>query len=32
MSADVINYDLQNIECQRLLPMMKETFHRSGWA
>ena len=24
MSADVINYDLQNVECQRLLPVMQE--------
>jgi len=32
MSADVINYDLQNVECQRLLPVMEETFYRSGWA
>jgi len=26
MSADVTNYDLQNVECQRLLPVMEETF------
>jgi len=32
ISADVINYDLQNVECQWLLPVMEETFYRSGWA
>jgi len=30
MSADAIDYDLQNVECQRLLPVMEETFYRSG--
>ena len=30
MSADVINYDLQNVECQRLLPVMEETFIEVG--
>jgi len=32
MLADVINYDLHNVECQRLLPVMEETFYRSGCA
>jgi len=32
MSADVINYDLQNVECQRLLPAIEETFYKSEWA
>jgi len=31
MSANVINYHLQNVECQRLLPVMAVTFYRSGW-
>jgi len=30
MSADVTNYDLQNVECQRMLPVMEETFYGSG--
>jgi len=30
MSADVINYDLQNVECQRLLPVIEETLYRRG--
>ena len=30
MSVDVINYDLQNVKCQRLLPVMALTFYRSG--
>jgi len=30
MSADVINYDLQNVECQRLLPVMRKLFIEVG--
>jgi len=30
MSADVINYDLQNVECQRLLTVMEELFIEVG--
>jgi len=32
MSADVVNSDLQNVDCLRLLPVMEETYYRSGWA
>jgi len=32
MSVDAINYDLLNVECQRLLPVTEQTFYRSGWA
>jgi len=32
MSADAIDYNLQNVEYQQLLPVMEETFYRSWWA
>jgi len=31
MSTDVINYDLKNVECHPLVPVIEETFYRSGW-